>query len=96
MSITTETRDESFAQIDKKKRKEEVLAVFGKGEKLTAREVLRRLKPGSDNMNYVRPRITELCAGGFLEETDRVHDDYTNRYVTAWQRTADVQTELGV
>jgi len=94
MSISTECRDESFAQIDKKNRKEEVLAVFKEGECLTAREVLHIIKPNSDNMNYVRPRITELCNDGYLEEWFAKYDENTNRSVTAWRLVTEKQMTL--
>ena len=40
---------------------------FGTHE-YTDRELLQRLKPGSDNINYVQPRITEMTKEGVLEE----------------------------
>lgn len=40
---------------------------FGDNE-YTDRQVLKRLKPYSDDLNYVRPRITEMIKDGVLEE----------------------------
>jgi len=94
MSISTENRNDSFKQINTKKRAEEVLAAFEEGERLTAREALHKLKPNSDDLNYVRPRITELCASGYLEEAGTVFDVYSRRTVTAWKRTDSVQQQM--
>ena len=52
----------------KMKRAEAIMDVFYSGLDLTDREVLQMLKPGSDNLNYVRPRITELIDKKILVE----------------------------
>jgi len=44
-----------------KKRAQRIFECFFYGhQELTDREILRRLKPGSDDLNYCRPRISEL------------------------------------
>jgi len=40
---------------------------FGRKE-LSDREVLKKLKPGSDNINFVQPRLSEMLKSGVLEE----------------------------
>ena len=51
------------------KRTEAVLSIIkSAGRPLTDYEVLQRFKPGSDNLNLVRPRITELHDLGRLKE----------------------------
>ncbi len=89
MSISTDCRNESLEQTNTSKRAKEVLAVFEDGRYLTTREVLGIVKPGSDDINYVQPRISELRDGGYLEEAGKVYDDYTHRKVTVWRKTKD-------
>ena len=51
------------------KRTEAVLSIIkSAGRPLTDWEVLQKFKPGSDNLNLVRPRITELHKQGKLRE----------------------------
>jgi len=52
-----------------KNRSQLIFEVYFFGSKeLTDREVLRILKPGSDNLNYCQPRITEMVQDGAFEE----------------------------
>ena len=63
-------------------RKGVILDVLRLGSKpMTARQILERIWPDSDDMNKVRPRITELLAEGRLEHVCDVHDDVTNEIV---------------
>lgn len=51
------------------KRAQSILDILtAAGRPLTDYEVLQKFKPGSDNLNLVRPRITELTERGFLAE----------------------------
>ena len=51
------------------KRAEAILGIItAAGRPLTDWEVLQKFKPGSDNLNLVRPRITELHKQGKLRE----------------------------
>lgn len=50
---------------------------------MTAREVCRKL--GSNDMNYVRPRLTELVQMGKIEIIDKKRDSVTNRNTSVYQ-----------
>ena len=50
---------------------------------MTAREVCSRL--GSDDMNYVRPRLTELVQMGKIEIIDKKRDEITERSTSVYQ-----------
>lgn len=75
MNITEETRRESYVKIIPKRetRKEIVLSILRDGDKngMTAEEVLDRLfelgKVNKRDMNYVRPRLTELKESGKIK-----------------------------
>lgn len=57
--ITKETRAESLNELDKTKRYEEIrYALKNEANGLTARELAKKL--GSEERNYVAPRLTEL------------------------------------
>ncbi len=83
-AITKETRFESFLATDPRPRQAQILAVWN-GD-MTAREVAEKL--GYQEMNCVRPRITELEQSGQLIQVDKWPDLKTNRRVTRW-RLAD-------
>lgn len=82
MSITKQTRLESFFKTDKQKRKEQILAAWGPGA-MSAREIARRL--GYSDLNMVRPRINELVKAGKLVEAGKKYDVFTDRNVTCWR-----------
>jgi hypothetical protein len=50
---------------------------------MTAREVCSKL--GSDDMNYVRPRLTELVQMGKIEIIGKKRDSVTNRNTSVYQ-----------
>lgn len=50
---------------------------------MTAREVCMKL--GSDDMNYVRPRLTELVQMGKIEIIGKKKDVITNRNTSVYQ-----------
>ena len=61
-------------------RREAVLGVFMTADRpLTDREVMIRL--GFNDMNAVRPRITEMTTDGTLVECSKVRDTVTKRLV---------------
>ena len=53
--------------------------IKNEGRAYTDREIKTAL--GADDMNSVRPRITELCADNVLEEVDQVNCTKTGRLV---------------
>lgn len=50
---------------------------------MTAREVCSKL--GSDDMNYVRPRLTELVQMGKIEIIGKKRDEITDRSTSIYQ-----------
>lgn len=50
---------------------------------MTAREVCMKL--GSDDMNYVRPRLTELVQMGKIEIIGKKRDEITDRSTSIYQ-----------
>lgn len=84
MAITSETRRESFEKTDRATRRSIILAALG-DEELTARELLSRI--GFNDMNFVRPRLTELMQAGKVETVGKKYDPETERNVTIFRRT---------
>jgi hypothetical protein len=81
--ITEETRNESFLKTDRATRRSVILAALG-DEELTARELLSRI--GFNDMNFVRPRLTELMQSGRVEAAGKKWDKITERNVTVFRR----------
>jgi len=65
----------------RKKRAEIIMDVFNHGGKYTDYQVLQILKPGSDNINFVQPRITELIQNRKLVECGVTRDLRTMKNV---------------
>ena len=72
--ITEETRNESFLKTDRATRRSIILSALG-DEELTARELLSRI--GFSDMNFVRPRLTELMQSGRVEAAGKKWDKIT-------------------
>ena len=86
MSITQETRRESNVKTDRETRYQKILAILKPGVEMTAREVKDAL--GFDDMDAVRPRLTELCQKGVLETVPdkKKYEPSTNRWVAVYRR----------
>ena len=86
MSITQETRRESNVKTDRETRYQKILAILKPGVEMTAREVKDAL--GFDDMDAVRPRLTELCQKGILETVPdkKKYEPSTNRWVAVHRR----------
>lgn len=86
MSITQETRRESNVKTDRETRYQKILAVLEPGVERTAREIKDIL--GFDDMDAVRPRLTELCQKGILETVpdQKKYEPSTNRWVAVYRR----------
>lgn len=84
--ITEETRNESFLKTDRATRRSVILAALG-DEELTARELLSRI--GFNDMNFVRPRLTELMQSGRVEAAGKKWDKITERNVTVFRRVTN-------
>lgn len=82
MSITQQTRRESFRSTDRLTRHAAILAAWSGA--MTAREIGNRL--GFKDLNAVKPRIDELVKLGALQEAGKKYDPLTQRNVTCWER----------
>lgn len=81
--ITKETRAESLNELDKKKRYEEIrYALKNEINGLTARELAKKL--GSEERNYVAPRLTELTRKNEVEVISKRYDKKTKRNVAVY------------
>lgn len=81
--ITKETRAESLNELDKTKRYAEIrYALKNEINGLTARELANKL--GSQERNYVAPRLTELVRKGEIEVISKRYDKKTKRNVAVY------------
>lgn len=81
--ITNETRAESLNELDKTKRYEEIRdALKNEINGLTARELANKL--GSEERNYVAPRLTELTRKNEVEVISKRYDKKTKRNVAVY------------
>ena len=81
--ITKETRAESLNELDKKKRYEEIrYALKNEINGLTARELAKKL--GSEERNYVAPRLTELTRKNEIKVISKRYDKKTKRNVAVY------------
>lgn len=80
MTITEETRFESYIQ--RPIRSSEILGILGDRE-MTARQILQESK--YDDMNCIRPRLTELKAQGKIAAVGKALDLATGRKVAIFK-----------
>jgi hypothetical protein len=81
--ITKETRAESLNELDKTKRYEEIrYALKNEANGLTARELAKKL--GSEERNYVAPRLTELTRKNEIKVISKRYDKKTKRKVAVY------------
>lgn len=81
--ITNETRAESLNELDKTKRYEEIrYALKNEANGLTARELAKKL--GSEERNYVAPRLTELTRKNEIKVISKRYDKKTKRKVAVY------------
>ena len=91
MTITSETRQLSFADIQEKtkKRYEQILDRLDKPK--TAKEIAVELFElgfiPSTERNYTAPRLTELEKMGFVKAIDKKKCQYTGKTVAIYERT---------
>ena len=79
---TQETRFDSYMKTDTRNRKKQILQVLS-GKKLTARQICNNLK--HTDMNFVRPRLTEMVKDGLLETCGSCYDELTERNVVIFK-----------
>lgn len=84
--LATITRRESHSKTDKFTRKAEILVALQAGP-MTARCVMQVL--GYNDLNSVRPRLTELVQEGRVAETGTVWDPISGRKVVIYALKED-------
>lgn len=84
--ISTLTRRESHAKVDKFTRKAKILVALQAGP-MTARCVMQVL--GYSDLNSVRPRLTELVQEGRVVEAGTVWDPISERNVVLYALKED-------
>ena len=84
MEITKETRQESYIQRPVT-RQEDILQFLGK-DAMTARQIAYGM--GYQDLNAVKPRLTELKAAGKVKTLpEKAYDNVSKRKVAVWRRT---------
>lgn len=81
-NITKETRKESYFLTNKGTRYNKILSVMGNKE-MTANEIKKALN--FNDLNAVRPRITELKEKGIIEAVGKKYDNETERNVATFK-----------
>ena len=83
MSITEETRLESYIATPTSERKQMILTVLG-DRQMTARMIAYAL--GFRDLNAVKPRLTELKKEGRVKVVGKAYDKLTQRSVAVFQK----------
>lgn len=83
MSITEETRLESYINTPTSERKRMILTILG-DKQMTARMIAYTL--GFRDLNAVKPRLTELKKEGRVKVVGKAYDATTDRRVAVFQR----------
>lgn len=87
---TIECRHDSHIQVNKQKRRKEILDIMQSEEMpMTAMEIAASLllhgKVDRLDRNYVSPRMTEMCIDGTVEPAGKRKCKFTGKTVTAFQ-----------
>ena len=80
---TQQTRFESYITRPQRTRKQQILEILGDRE-MTARMILKQMK--HTDMNFVRPRLTEMVKDGILEICGSAFDKETDRDTVIYRR----------
>lgn len=83
MSITEETRLESYISTPTSERKQMILKILG-DKQMTARMIAYAL--GFRDLNAVKPRLTELKKEGRVVVVGKAYDETTERRVAVFQK----------
>ena len=83
MGVTEETRRESYRKLKPAPRQHMVLSVLQSKGPCTAREIANALH--FDDLNNVKPRLTELKDAGLVKAENKAYDHETNRRVALWE-----------
>lgn len=91
MSITSETRRESYESVQERlpRMQERILSVLKERGAMTAEEIMREI--GTSNPNCVRPRLTELSRKGRIRASEKKMGG-NGRKTAVWE----VVTDAGV
>ena len=99
MSITNETRRESYASVkpDTKRHRQVILEILG-GREMTANEIAEELyKKGVTpyyERNFAAPRLTELKSEGKVKTVGKKYCGKTGRMIAVWAKvTEDAEHE---
>lgn len=89
MSITEETRRESYEMLDNASIRKHIVELLGSGAKMTAKEVAVILY-SKGCVSYpmrqsVAPRLTELMADGIIEACGKAYDSESGRHVAVYR-----------
>ena len=84
--ISRDTRLEAYLNRPVTPRSQEILEALGNDE-MTARQIAARL--GYNDMNAVRPRLTELAGAGAIEVSGKAYDSVTKRHTGVYRRVTD-------
>lgn len=84
MSITEETRRESYENLDSATIKKCIVEMLKDGSERTAREI-GMMMYGKADRQAVAPRLTELATEGIVEAVDKKKDIYTGRTVAVYR-----------
>lgn len=85
--LTHKTRRESNEKTDRETRYKKILAVLEPGIEMTAREIAYALR--YNDLNAVKPRLTELRGLGKVLAVGKKYDKITDRNVTIYKRKED-------
>ena len=84
MSITEETRRESYEALDSDTIKKCIVEILKDGSEYTAREIAVRMY-GKPDRQAVAPRLTELAAEGKVKAVSKKRDTVTGRKVAVYK-----------
>lgn len=89
MSITEETRRESYEKLDNESLQKHILSILENGKGMTARECAVAMYSKGyvayPMRQSVAPRLTELVEEGLVEVCGKAYDDETNRNVAVYR-----------
>lgn len=82
-SVTSETRLESFLKRPINPRSRQILYTLG-NRKMTARQLAYEM--GFNDLNAVKPRLTEMKNMGLIIADEIAYDSITGRNVALWRK----------
>ena len=88
--ISKECRKESYTKRPLN-RKMQILKIMGDKE-MTARMVCSQMK--HTDLNFVRPRITEMVKEGLLEVVGKAYDEKSERNVSVYRQIERAENEM--